>query len=49
MLHCPVQAAEQLAAIQGLCGSTDCDEWQDLHAALGAYQNPNRHSCSISK
>jgi len=49
MLHCPVQAAEQLATIQGLCGSTDCEEWQDLQAALMAYQNPKRHSCSISR
>ena len=49
MLHCPVQAAEQLAAIQGLCGSTDCEEWQDLQAALLAYQNPKRHACSISR
>jgi hypothetical protein len=49
MLHCPVQAAEQLAAIQGLCGSTDCEEWQDLQAALLGYVNPKRHSCSISR
>jgi tetratricopeptide (TPR) repeat protein len=49
MLHCPDQAAQQLAAIQGLCGSTDCAEWQDLQAALVAYQNPKRHSCSISR
>ena len=25
------------------------EEWQALQAALLAYQNPNRHSCSISR
>jgi hypothetical protein len=49
MLHCPEKAAKQLVTIQSLCGSTDCAEWQDLQAALVAYQNPKRHSCSISK
>jgi tetratricopeptide (TPR) repeat protein len=49
MLHCPVQAAEQLATIRRLCGYSDCEEWKDLQQAILAYRNPSHHSCSISK
>lgn len=49
LLHCPDKAAEQLASIRRLCGSSDCEEWKDLQQAIVAYRNPSHHSCSTSK